>query len=341
MTDTDVLAVVGTCAPERAQYAMRLASAARRSLFTANRLSLAADPIDEALALAPWANLAPSTGALVEFPSDTRVTELVGALASEDGGIRLTGLVCVVDAMHLLDDLHVESYAARRLFPADGPPAVEHTAHAMLTVTQMEFASQIVMVNWEGLATADLSTVMALVSHLSPRARLRLEHGAIAVPEPCAGYSAVQERPGWVAVLNGEHDPHMTDRRVRAIRYEQVRPLHPGRLQALLDDRVEPGEFGTVIRSAGFCRIATRPRVVGEWDHVGRMFSLEPLAHDGGGELLAVGQDLAFIGLDLDIAGLSAALDEAALSDDELAAGPEAWRRFPDPFPAWQTAEAG
>jgi G3E family GTPase len=110
---------------------------------------------------------------------------------------------------------------------------------------------------------------------------------------------------------------------------------------ALLD-RVEAGEFGNVVRSAGFCRLATRPHITAQWEHVGRMISLEPLTSDErlveGEELLAVGQDIAFIGIDVDQDALAAALDDVALTDDELAEGPAAWAGFEDPFPVWQTA---
>ena len=119
-----------------------------------------------------------------------------------------------------------------------------------------------------------------------------------------------------------------------------MRPLHPGRLHALLDERIEPGEFGQVIRSAGFCRFATRSGVTARWDHVGRMISFEPAARDAelDGELLAVGQELAFIGVDLDVGALTAALDATALTDDELTAGAGVWASYPDPFPAWDRA---
>lgn len=46
-------------------------------------------------------------------------------------------------------------------------------------------------------------------------------------------------------------------------------------------------------------------------------------------------QELVFIGQNVDEARLRAELDACLLSDAELAAGPEAWRRYPDAFPAW------
>ncbi|WP_246603575.1 GTP-binding protein [Microbacterium marinilacus] len=334
----DVLAVVGACAPERLRYAKRLTAMTRRMFVPARRLALAPDPIDEALALAPWSGS--STGAVVEFPTETVMTELIGALADPHAPTRLAGIVCLADAAHLLDDLRRDSYAHRAALPGQHPSMGRYTAHALLAVTQLEYASLIVLVNWETLPTDDLSTVMGLVSHLSPRARLRLHADATSPWQPGIPYAVGQERPGWVALLNGDHDPHMTDPRVSAVRYENVRPLHPERLQHLLDDRIEAGEFGTVVRSAGFCRLATRVQVAAQWDHVGQMISFDPLGRDDelgeDDELLAVGQDLAFIGLDLDADALAAALDEVVLDDAELAAGPDAWRHFPDPFPAWR-----
>lgn len=135
----------------------------------------------------------------------------------------------------------------------------------------------------------------------------------------------------------------MTEPRVTGFRYEQLRPLHPGRLKALLDERIERGAFGRLVRSTGFCRLATRPRATLQWDHVGRTIAFHLAAIDDGfrsdEEMLAVGQDLAFIGIDLDRVALVRALDEAALTDGELAAGPEAWASFADPFPTWSPAQ--
>jgi len=72
------------------------------------------------------------------------------------------------------------------------------------------------------------------------------------------------------------------------------------------------------------------------------MVSLVPLTVDGhlgpDEELLAIGQELAFIGLDLDVDGLRAELDDAVLTDAEFAKGSGCWRGFADPFPPWSIA---
>lgn len=335
MNDVNVIAVVGMCGPERAHYATRLAAVANRTLFSARRLALSPDPIDEALALTPWTDR--PEGAVVEFPRATPVTEIIGACATDRSRIGLNDVVYVADAIHLIDDLRRDAHA---------PTPVQHLDHAVLALSQLEFASMIVLVNWEGLSTRNLAALMALVSHLSPHARLRLDHGALEAPSGRTPYAASQERPGWVTLLNDEHDPHMADPRISSIRYEQLRPFHPGRLAEVLDRLVGDGEFGTVIRSAGFCRLATRAEVISAWDHVGGMITFDPLTvatarADGEDELLSAGQDLAVIGIDLQEDALCNALDSAALTDEEFAAGPAAWNSFPDPFPTSEAAPRG
>ncbi len=44
------------------------------------------------------------------------------------------------------------------------------------------------------------------------------------------------------------------------------------------------------------------------------------------------------IGQNMDRAALEAALDACLLSDAEMAAGPEAWIAYDDPFPSWEDA---
>ncbi|MFD5599613.1 GTP-binding protein [Leucobacter sp. NPDC058333] len=333
MESVEVTVIMGACAPERRGFAERRAAATQAMLLSAARLAASPDPLREAIALVPWSRS--TGGVVVEFPADTRATEVIGAFAAESERMSLARIVCVVDAAHFFSDLLRDDYIAAR----GGPPLM---ARAELLVTQMEYASQIVWVNWEALSTADLSALMALANHIAPSARLRLQQPG---PEPeveATPFPSHQDRAGWIKLLNGEYDTYMTDTRVSAFRYTHERPLQPGRLHEVLDDRIEPGEFGTLVRSAGFCRLATRPQAVASWDHVGRVISFEPVGGDpltGGAELLAIGQDLALIGLDLDRDAISAALDDAALTDAEFAAGPETWLTFPDPFPEWLTAD--
>lgn len=90
------------------------------------------------------------------------------------------------------------------------------------------------------------------------------------------------------------------------------------------------------MRSKGFCWIASRPEIAAVWSQAGPNLTFEPAAGWSALEIPA-GQEIVFIGVELDRAGLRAALDAALLTAAEYAAGPRAWVRYPDPFPAWET----
>lgn len=338
MEPVDVLAIVGTCAAERASLARSLAAATDRTLIAATSLSGHRDPVGEAVMLAAWADT--ERGALVESPSGVPVMDLIGALVDNEGGVVLRGVVCVVDAAHIVADLRRETYVRVPPAPWRGHPAPSFFAHAMLTVTQIEFASTIVVIGADRVTIAERALVFALLETLNPSAHLTQDPSDVA-QRTSMRYSPAHDGAGWVRVLNDEHTA--ATGRVRTLHYLNERPFHPERLHRLLNDRIEPGAFGDVVRSAGFCRLATRSHIVAQWDHVGRMIAFDPAARDDAldddTELLALGQDLAFIGIDLDARGLAAALDDATLTDDEVERGPHHWRAFTDPFPAWSYAE--
>ncbi len=340
-TDVDVIAVIGTCAPERRRYARRLAGLSKRPLITP-RVARGHDPVPDAIERSRDARS--GRGVVVDFPVGTRVTHVIGGFADPHGGTRLMSVLCVVDAAHLLNDLQREDHLTLLDSDDSGHPAPHVVARALLTVTQLEFASSVVFVNWQPVRTADLSVIMALVSHLNPRARLRLERSG-REPLPLLFAHAVDyDGAGWMRMLNDAFDPHMTDPRVSALRWHNPRPLHPARLANVLDSTVEPGALGRVVRSSGFCRFATRPGITAHWEHVGSTISFTPVAHDlhalPDDEPLALGQDLVLIGLDLQHDALRVALDTAVLTDDELLAGRDAWSAYPDPFPVWALSAA-
>lgn len=342
MSNRDVTVVVGACGPERRRLARALARESSRVLIPASRLERETDPIEAAATAIRDAE--PVSGVVVEFDETTAITEVIGAFTSPHEVGSLTGVVCVIDALHLLDDLAVDDFVVTEV-DADGT-MLDCTARALLTVTQMEFASVVIIVNWETVVTRELSMIMAVVSHLSPLARLRLDGSPTSAAIEPAPYRREQQRAGWICVLNSDADPHMTDPRVSAMRYEHLRPLHPGRLQAFLD-RVEAGAYGRVLRSAGFCRFATRTGRVLYWDHVGTTIEFregEPDDHHSepdDGDLPAPGQELAFIGIDIDPTAIRLALDAVALSDAEFTAGPGAWAAYSDPFPRPAAAPRG
>lgn len=318
--------VVGVCVPERRRYAERLAVASGGRVIRVHG--------------------APRQAA-VSWPGQVEVDAVEGEsfIAEVSSGIdiahvRVVGsdtpaVVCVVDARHMIDDFCDD---VALIDDADvGDDRGDTGARARQAATLIEAATLVVLVNWESLDTARLAMLMAVASHLSPLSRVRLSRGAIedarAISQLADDAIPIPERAGWMRVLNEEHDPYMTDRRVGTFRYEQLRPFHPGRLARVLDEELDEGRCGLLLRSVGFCRLATRAGVLARWEHVGSAIWLHPLAPDAG--LSSIGQEIAITGLDLKRAEITRALDSAVLTDSELAGGPETWRRFADPLPAW------
>ncbi len=320
--------ILGVCAPERQAYAERAAVATGRTLHAARRIGRGT------------AHFLPRPHArnddehiVVDLDADV---DLVHTLLSY-GGVEAEA-VCIVDARHMIGDLtdDVALVASAR----SGDPRGDVGSRARQAALALELATRIVWVNWEHVPTAALAVQMTLASHLNPTAVLRLSldpQRDLSSPAPRSEESDVLERAGWLRALNDEHDPFMTDNRVRTVRYDQVRPFHPARLMRVLD-RLDAGEAGRLIRSAGFCRIATRPGILARWEQVGSAMWIEPVGADDG--RMGLGQEIAVTGLDLSPTMLARLLDEAALTDDEVTAGPTAWADFDDPLPAWPEVES-
>ena len=331
MSPTEVIVVSGHRAASRAVAAARIARRAGCARMPASPLPVPpADPAREALGAI---GVAHPPRVVLELPEDGCIESTIGMFADAEDA-RIAEAICVVDAASFFEDLFGDEY-----YPIAGAQPRLVVAKALRLVQQVEHASAVHIMGWEPIATADLSILLATLSAIAPAARLHLEHPTHV--EPSAVFDEIVHQPGWVQLLNHEHRPHMTDIRVSAFRYEQVRPFHPGRLHRLLE-RMGSGAFGAVIRSAGFCRLATRPGLVGSWDQVGQMIALQPLARDDGsaGDSLALGQEIGVIGIDLDVVTLEAALDRACLTDAEFSAGAAAWAKIADPFPSWSAVSA-
>lgn len=318
---SDSVLVVGVCSPERIVYARQLAEATSRRLVRVGGMP---------------SGHAPGEGepVVAEVATDADLFHL--DLVSQHP---LTPIVCVADAQHLTEDLR------------DGIPLIDTAApdderghvgaRARQAARFIEAASMVCLVHWEHVQTRELSILMALVSHLNPGARVRLSRGAAedarSLTDDGTPGASLAERAGWVAALNDEHDPYMTDRRVSTLRYANLRPFHPGRLSAALDE-LDTGRHGLLLRSAGFCRLATRSHTLARWEQVGSAMWIDPLT--SGMAASHTGQDLALTGIDLRAGALTSILDGATVTDAELAAGPSRWEKFDDPLPRWPEAAA-
>jgi len=192
-------------------------------------------------------------------------------------------------------------------------------------------------------------------------------------------FDAAASAPGWLAALNApqpadahhhhhhhHHDDETSDSEagIRHFVYRARRPFHPARLWALLHE-TWPG----VLRTKGFFWLATRNDITGLLSQAGGVcrhgpagmwWAAQPRAdwpddaafHQ---EIAALWQgdlndlkddmpgdrrqELVMIGMHLDARAWRAKFDACLLTDAEFAAGPAAWQRLDDPFPAWDVEE--
>ena len=362
MPDIEAVVITGVCVPERHAYARAHAQALRAQLYSFPEVDHSPLNLGRACEAAIHTSQLCGATAVLELPTLASLPRALRSLALPRSSVHVRDVICVVDAAHILDDLAADDFVPMQQHQGEEP--LDVVARAALTIEQIEHASVIDCLNWDGRMNAELSLLTDLLAQLAPSAVVRLHsaqelpseapaHGACWGEAPWdghlsesagahGGYEPSFYQAGWASVLNDEQHPAPADSRVSALRYQNIRPFHPERLQRALDEHIEPGRHGQVIRSVGFCRLATRTRITMQWDHVGHTISFHVAQVDEelgwGDELLSIGQDLAFIGIDLDHAALRASLDEAVLTNAELAAGPAAWQRFEDPFPQFDPA---
>ncbi|WP_327094237.1 GTP-binding protein [Nocardia vinacea] len=243
---------------------------------------------------------------------------------------RLDTMVTVVDASTFLAEVaRGEALAQRNLQAGEG----DTRTIADLLVDQVEFAD-VLLVNKTDLVSANAAgTVEATVRRLNPRAKiLRTEKGAVDLAEVLATgrYNPViaAESDGWAEELAGGHTPETEEYGIRSLTYTADRPFHPERLAEAL------AQLRGMLRSKGFCWLATRPALAAVWSQAGPNLTFEPAAWWTSLEVPA-GQEIVFIGVKLDRDHIRGLLDAALLTDAEFATGPTTWSTYPDPFPTW------
>jgi G3E family GTPase len=243
----------------------------------------------------------------------------------------LDTMVTVVDASTFVGELaRGERLDERALEAGEG----DERSISDLLVDQVEFADVILLNKTDLVSERTAGTVEALLRRLNPTARLRrTTRGVVDLadvldtglydPESAA------LAPGWAEELAGGHTPETEEYGIRSVTYRATRPFHPARLDQAL------GQFTGLLRSKGFCWIASRPDLAAIWSQAGPNLVIEPAQLWSGAEETP-GQEIVFIGVRLDPEAPARILDSALLTDDEWASGPAEWVHFDDPLPEWE-----
>ena len=266
----------------------------------------------------------------------------------------LDTMVTVVDAVNFLADLRLgkDLQGAGQAATADDTRTV-----ADLLIDQVEFADVIILNKCDLVDAESLEALDVFIEQLNPRAlRLRSSFGDVPI-ERVVGtgrfdFESAKLSKGWQLTLRGEGASEAEEYGVNSFVYRARRPFHPLRFYQRLT-----GDWSGVLRSKGFFWLATRLDRVGIWSQAGRVARLDvggfwwaSIPREGWPEIPSVResilakwhpevgdcrQELVFIGIGMDEIAIYDALQESLLTDEEYAAGPQAWSHYPDPFPPW------
>lgn len=267
---------------------------------------------------------------------------------------RLDTMVTVVDGFNFLHDYSSQDYIADR---GESLGEDDQRTVVNLLVEQVEFCDVIVLNKTDLLSPEDVARLEAILHTLNPRADIvHARFGQVPLKRILNtgrfDFEKAAEAPGWLQELRGEHIPETEEYGISSFVYHARRPFHPARFHDWINQ-----EWPGVIRSKGYFWLASRPGLVGSWSQAGPVTRHEL----GGLWWVAVPetewpqdeesrriirerwvepygdaqQELVLIGIEMDEAALHQAFDACLLNDAELAAGPEAWVGYRDPFPAW------
>jgi G3E family GTPase len=264
---------------------------------------------------------------------------------------RLDTMVTVVDAYNFIRDFADADYLRERgesLGEDDERTVVD------LLVDQIEFADVLLLSKCDLVDEATLGKIEGVLRALNTEAKiLRITHGQVPLHEIVGTNQFDMERaqrsPGWIKKLMGEHVPETEEYGISSFVFRSRRPFHPERFWRLIHTSW-PG----VLRSKGFFWLATRMEWIGEWHQAGGACRYGPagtwwctapkeywprdpdalkriqqqMVEPWGDRR----QELVLIGIDMDKPGLTYMLEQALLTDEEMAKGPEVWATWRDPF---------
>jgi len=272
----------------------------------------------------------------------------------------LDTMVTVVDSNSWLDDFR-EGERLKALDMAAGEE--DDRTISDLLIDQVEFANVIILNKTDLVSEEKLGELEGAIHKLNPDAKLlRSEHSQIDMSEivntGLFDMEASQRSAGWLKELEGEHIPETEEYGIGSFVFKAHKPFHPQRLMKVLKSE----HIEKVLRSKGFFWIASRNNTAINWSLAGRVARVSY-----GGEFLAgtpvaqqpVGphvdeykeqfwvepygdrrQELVFIGIGMPKDEMIKQLNDALLTDAELALGEAGWEILPDPFPNWVIAEA-
>ncbi len=267
----------------------------------------------------------------------------------------LDTLVSVVDCENFLID--VESFddlVDRKLGISDE----DHRNIVDLLIDQIEFATVIVLNKIDRIDVDALEELKRIVHHLNPYAQI-LESEFGQVDLKCVlGTGTYNDQwaeghPNWLAIPRGSEQSEVDEYGIQSFIFEARRPFHPERFATALN--FDDGILAGVIRSKGYCWIATHHDEAFRWSQAGVSIKLD----QDGPWMCTVDesewpegdetrdwirgtmekpwgdrrQELVFIGSEMDVVVLLSRLEDCLLTDDEMRLTPAHWSLWDCPLP--------
>ncbi|MCS4284081.1 G3E family GTPase [Pseudomonas sp. BIGb0278] len=269
---------------------------------------------------------------------------------------RLDTMVTVVDGLNFLHDFQAADTLASR-----GETLGEDDERSIsdLLIEQIEFADVLLLSKIDLIGQDQRNELMAILRSLNARAQIvPMVMGQVPLAQildtGLFDFEQAAQAPGWLQELRGEHVPETEEYGIAASSWQARRPLHP---QRFFDFIHKPWTNGRLLRSKGFFWLASKYQEASSWSQAGGMMRYsyagrwwcfvpeDQWPQDDASKAAILGhwseeagdcrQELVFIGQNIDFAQLSTALDACLLTDEEMAAGSDAWLKFSDPFGAW------
>jgi G3E family GTPase len=242
-------------------------------------------------------------------------------------------MVTIIDAHNFFNEFKSKDYLHDRNLAVS--EADERTLVDLL-IDQIEFANVIIINKSDLVTKKELNAIQDVIGKLNAEAEILVtSHGSVPlnkiVNTKIFNMDYAEQNPMWLKEARiGEHVAETEEYGISSFVFRADKPFHPARLMQFVMK-----EMKGIIRSKGYCWIATRRDRKGVWAQAGTMFYMLP------GEKWHFKKDkprqqIVIIGVALNKPWLVTKLNECLLTDSELTQfNLEAVPDFADPFPKW------
>ena len=265
-------------------------------------------------------------------------------------------MVTVVDGSRFWSELQSLESLSERDWQAD-PEDARTIAH--LWCDQVDFANVVIVNKCDLISDEERKEVTRWISQFNPTAKiLEATHSSVSLESVMGtglfSMAGAAEHQGWLQEARiGDHKPETEEYGISSFTYRATRPFHCERLGHILEAMASHrAPFERIFRAKGFLWLASRLELQGDFSFAGNHYNLNPgnpwwatidrqdwpdglaeaivpLWHEPYGDRQ---QEFVVIGQSFDQQVVTQALNDCLLNDDEMSAGPDAWRQQPDPF---------